>query len=155
MKLALNGALTIGTLDGANIEIRERVGAENFFSFGLTTPEAIALRANGYNPMEHYRSDAELRQAIDWIVSGDLSNGDPTLYGSLVSSLLYHVEFLLLADYASYIECQDRVDKAYRDVEAWTRASILNVARCGFFSSDRTIREYNAEIWRVPPLRVS
>jgi starch phosphorylase len=155
IKFALNGALTIGTLDGANIEIRRRVGAENFFLFGLTASEAMSLKANGYDPIEPYRSTPELRQAIDWVASGGLSSGDRALFQPLVDSLLHHDEFLLLADYASYIECQDRVDQAYRDVEAWTRMSILNTARCGFFSSDRTIREYNAEIWQVPPLRVS
>jgi starch phosphorylase len=155
MKFALNGALTVGTLDGANIEIRERVGEENFFLFGLTTAEVMSVKANAYDPMDYYRSNPELRQTIDWIASGDLSGGDAALFQPLVDALLQHDEYLLLVDYASYVASQDMVDQAYRDVEGWTRASILNVARCGFFSSDRTIREYNAEIWQVTPLRVS
>ncbi|MBN1584098.1 MAG: glycogen/starch/alpha-glucan phosphorylase [Anaerolineae bacterium] len=153
MKFALNGALTIGTLDGANIEIRERVGAENFFLFGLTTPQVMALRVQGYDPVAIYRGHAELKRAIDYTVSGAL--GDPALFQPLVNALLDHDEYLLLADYASYIACQERVDQVYRDIETWTRMSILNVARCGFFSSDRTISEYNEDIWHVQPLEVS
>ncbi|MBN1139564.1 MAG: glycogen/starch/alpha-glucan phosphorylase [Anaerolineae bacterium] len=153
MKFALNGALTIGTLDGANIEIREQVGGANFFLFGLTTPQVMALKHEGFDPRAAYHGNAELKRAIDWIVSG--APGDPALFWPLVNSLLDHDEYLLLADYASYIACQDRVDRAYRDVEAWTHKSILNVARCGFFSSDRTIRQYNADIWHATPLEVS
>jgi starch phosphorylase len=155
MKFALNGALTVGTLDGANIEIRERVGEENFFLFGLTAPQVMALKASGYDPLAYYYGNAELKRAIDWIASGDLSGGDPALFQPLVDSLLHRDEYLLLADYASYVACQDRVDEAYRDVETWTRASILNAARCGYFSSDRAIRQYCEGIWRVQPLPVS
>jgi starch phosphorylase len=155
MKFALNGALTVGTLDGANIEIRERVGEENFFLFGLTAPEVMALKETGYDPLAYYYGNPELKRAIDWIASGDLSGGDPALFQPLVDSLLHGDEYLLLADYASYVACQDRVDEAYRDVEAWTRASILNAARCGYFSSDRTIRQYCEDIWHAQPLPVS
>ena len=155
MKFALNGALTVGTLDGANIEIRERVGAENFFLFGLTADEVIALKAEGYDPMAYYQREPELKQAIDCIAAGDFANGDRGLFEPLVASLLAHDEYLLLADYASYMDCQDRVAQAYRDPETWTKMSILNAARCGFFSSDRTIREYNEQIWHVSPLPVS
>jgi starch phosphorylase len=153
MKFALNGALTVGTLDGANIEIRERVGKENFFLFGLTVPEVMAQKEAGYNPLDYYYGNPELKRAIDWIVSGDLG-GDKALFQPLVDSLLHKDEYLLLADYASYVECQERVDEAYRDAASWTRMSILNAARCGHFSSDRTIRQYNEEIWRAPPLPV-
>jgi starch phosphorylase len=155
MKFALNGALTVGTLDGANIEIRERVGAENFFLFGLTAQEVMDLKAEGYDPMPYYYRNPELKHAIDRIAAGDFSGGDSTLFQPLVHSLLAEDEYLLLVDYVSYVACQDRVDEAYRDPEAWTRMSILNAARCGFFSSDRTIAEYNADIWKVPRLPVS
>jgi starch phosphorylase len=153
MKFALNGALTVGTMDGANIEIRERVRKENFFLFGLTVPEVKAQKETGYDPFVYYYGNPELKRAIDWIVSGDLG-GDKALFQPLVDSLLHKDEYLLLADYASYVECQKRVDEAYRDAASWTRMSILNAARCGHFSSDRTIREYNEEIWRAPPLPV-
>jgi starch phosphorylase len=154
MKFALNGAVTVGTLDGANIEIRERVGAENFFLFGLTTDEVFALKEQGYNPLDYYYQNAELKQVIDQISSGYFSNGDTELFKPIVDVLLYHDPFLLLADYQSYIECQDRAAQAYRDAEQWTRMSILNAARCGFFSSDRTIRQYCEDIWQVKPVKV-
>lgn len=157
MKFALNGALTIGTLDGANIEIRERVGEENFFLFGLTAEEVFALKENGYNPLDCYAGNPELWQVVDRIESGIFSNGDPQLFRPLVDSLLYHDEYLLLADYQSYIECQDRAAQAYAadtHDELWTRMSILNVARCGFFSSDRSMRQYCEDIWDVEPVNV-
>jgi starch phosphorylase len=154
MKFALNGALTIGTLDGANIEIRERVGAENFFLFGLTSDQVFELKARGYNPMDEYHANAELRAAIGSIDSGVFSNGDPFLFRPIVESLLHYDEYLLLADYQSYIECQERATETYLDQEKWTRMSILNVARCGFFSSDRSIQQYCDEIWEVEPLQV-
>jgi starch phosphorylase len=154
MKFALNGALTVGTLDGANIEIRDRVGAENFFLFGMTTPEVFALKEHGYNPSDFYHNNAELRQAIDRIASGYFSNGDADFFRPIVDSLRYHDEFMLCADYQSYIECQDEAEKVYKDAARWTRMSILNVARCGFFSSDRTIRQYCEEIWQVEPVTV-
>jgi len=154
MKFALNGAITVGTLDGANIEIRERVGPENFFLFGLTAKEVFALKERGYHPLDYYRQDAELKAVIDRIAAGHFSHGNPDLFKPIVDSLLGHDEYLLLADYQAYIDCQDRVDVAYQDVENWTRMSILNVARSGFFSSDRTIHQYAQDIWRVKSLRV-
>jgi glycogen phosphorylase len=151
MKFALNGALTIGTLDGANIEIRERVGAENFFLFGLAVDEVFALRSNGYQPRSYYEKNKELRQAIDQIGSGFFSGGDPTMFGPIVSALLDHDEYMVLADYQAYVERQEKVDEAYRDTDGWVRMSILNAARCGFFSSDRAMRQYAADIWKVTP----
>jgi starch phosphorylase len=151
MKLALNGALTIGTLDGANVEIREEVGAENFFLFGLTVEEIRARRAAGYQPRQLYEEDRELRAVVDLIASGQLSGGDRSLFRPLVDALLARDEYMLLADYRSYIACQDRVAETYRDRERWTRMSILNVARMGKFSSDRAIREYCDTIWQVRP----
>jgi starch phosphorylase len=149
MKFALNGAVTIGTLDGANIEIRERVGEDNFFLFGLTTEEVFARKAQGYLPIQEYQRHAELKAALDTIRSGSFSPQQPDLFRSLTDSLLYDDEFMVLADYPSYLACQDRVDLAYRDRDAWTRMSILNVARCGFFSSDRAVREYAERIWKA------
>jgi starch phosphorylase len=154
MKFALNGAVTVGTLDGANIEIRERVGAENFYLFGLTADEVFALKESGYTPLNYYHHNAELKQVIDRIASGYFSQGDTSVFKAITDSLLYHDEFLSLADYQSYIDCQDRVAAAYQDEEMWTRMSILNVARCGFFSSDRTIRQYCEDIWRVKLVKV-
>lgn len=154
MKFAMNGALTIGTLDGANIEIRDAVGAENFFLFGLTAEEVYALKAKGYNPMDYYEANAELREVIERIASGYFSPENPALFKPLVDSLMYKDEYLLFADYQSYIDCQERVSEAYRDRENWTRMSILNTARSGFFSSDRTIREYCQDIWNVKPVNI-
>ncbi|MDI7268138.1 MAG: glycogen/starch/alpha-glucan phosphorylase [Myxococcota bacterium] len=154
MKFAMNGALTIGTLDGANVEIRDAVGPENFFLFGLTVDEVQALKTRGYDPREYVAGNAELREALDTIASGFFSRGDAGLFRPLVDSLLHGDEYMLLADYASYVECQDRAGRAYRDAEGWTRMSILNVARIGTFSSDRAIREYCEEIWKVGPVPV-
>jgi starch phosphorylase len=152
MKFAMNGALTIGTLDGANVEIREAVGAENFFLFGLTADEIGRLNAEGYQPREIYESNSELREAIDLIASGFFTGGDREVFRPLVESLLTRDEYKLLADYQPYVECQRRVSAAYLDRRAWARASILNAARVGRFSSDRSIREYCRDIWRVTPL---
>jgi len=149
MKFSLNGALTIGTLDGANIEIREEVGAENFFLFGLSAPEVYALKAKGYRPMDYYNANQGLRDVIDLIRSGFFSRGDTELFRPLMDGLLYQDPYLLLADFQSYIDCQNKVSDAYGDSDRWTRMSILNTARSGKFSSDRTIREYCADIWRV------
>ena len=154
MKFAMNGALTIGTLDGANIEIREAVGAENFFLFGLTAEEVYALKAKGYNPMDYYNANAELREVIDRIASGFFCPSNRNLFQPLVDSLLYGDQYLLFADYQSYIDCQEQVSQAYRDQENWTRMSILNTARMGQFSSDRTIREYATDIWEAEPVKV-
>ena len=149
MKFALNGAVTIGTLDGANIEIRDEVGAENFFLFGLTAPEVHQLKERGYRPRDHYESNPRLKEAVDQIGAGYFSPDDPALFQPLVNSLLGCDPFLLLADYAAYIDCQEQVNRAYRDPESWTRRSILNTARIGYFSSDRSIREYCERIWQV------
>jgi starch phosphorylase len=154
MKFSMNGALTIGTLDGANIEIRDAVGAENFFLFGLTAQEVLAKKAAGYNPWDYYNSNPELKLAIDRLSSGFFSHGDPNLFKPLLDSLLYHDDYLLFADYQSYVECQDRVSQAYQDRDHWTRMSILNVARMGKFSSDRSIRDYLQNIWKALPVQV-
>jgi glycogen phosphorylase len=154
MKFSMNGALTIGTLDGANIEIREEVGAENFFLFGLSAPEVYALRTQGYRPMDYYNADQGLRDVIDLVRSGFFSRGDTELFRPLVDGLLYHDPYLLLADFRSYVDCQAKVSEAHRDTERWTRMSILNTARSGKFSSDRTIREYCADIWNVKPVSI-
>jgi len=153
MKLALNGALTIGTLDGANIEIREQVGEDNIFIFGHTTEEVMRIKANGYDPVRYYEDNPQLRQALDQIATGYFSPDDVERFKPIVDSLLRHGDhYLLLADYESYIETQSKVDALYRNPNEWTRKAILNVAGMGPFSSDRTIREYANEIWRVNPL---
>jgi starch phosphorylase len=148
----MNGALTIGTLDGANIEIREEVGAENFFLFGLDNEQVNGLKAQGYNPREHYESNGELREVIDLISSGHFSKGDQGLFKPLVDLMLTRDEYLVFADYPSYIDCQGKVNKAFQDQKVWNRMSILNVARSGKFSSDRSIREYAEKIWKVKSL---
>ena len=152
MKFSMNGALTIGTLDGANVEIRDAVGPENFFLFGLTAEEVQKRKAGGYNPRAIYEANPALRETIDLIASGFFSNGDRELFRPLVESLLNHDEYMLLADYQSYVDCQQRVSEAYRDQKNWTRMSILNSARVGRFSSDRSIREYCRDIWNVSPI---
>ena len=151
MKMALNGALTIGTLDGANVEIRDAVGAENFFLFGLTADEAARTLREGYRPRERYESDPELKEAIDAVASGTFSRGDRELFRYLVAGLLERDPFLVLADYRSYVTAQVEVERAWADPDRWTRASILNVARMGHFSSDRSIRDYAREIWHAKP----
>ncbi len=154
MKFALNGALTIGTLDGANIELRASVGAENFFLFGLTAEQVAALEEQGYNPRNYYNAYRELREAIALIASGYFSPDSLDLFRPIVDELLHRDKYLLCADYQSYLDCQKQVAAAYCDRENWTRRSILNVARIGKFSSDRTIREYCQEIWHVQPVPV-
>jgi starch phosphorylase len=154
MKFCMNGALTIGTLDGANIEIREEVGAENFFLFGLSAAEVQMLKSQGYNPMDVYHSNPELKVVIDLIAGGYFSGGDRELFRPLVNSLLYGDPYMLLADFQSFVDCQSRVSQAYLDKEHWTRMSILNVARSGKFSSDRTIKEYGQDIWQVKPVKI-
>jgi starch phosphorylase len=155
MKFMMNGALTIGTLDGANIEIMEEAGAENFFLFGLSASEVAELRREGYDPMSIYRDNNALRGVIDLIRDGFFSRGDAELFRPLVDNLLRHDPYMLLADFQSYVDCQQRVDEAYRDREHWTRMSILNTARSGRFSSDRTIREYCDDIWKVKPVPIA
>jgi len=149
MKFAMNGALTIGTLDGANIEIMNEVGVDNFFLFGLTTQQVFAIQAEGYRPREFYDRIPELREAIDAIAGGIFSRGDQEIFRPLVDSLLNHDPFLVLADYQSYINCQSRVSEAFKDERKWARMSILNIARMGRFSSDRAIREYYEKIWQL------
>ena len=151
MKFAMNGALTIGTLDGANVEIREEVGAENFFLFGLTAEQVADVKASGYRPRETYERNAELREVLDFISSGALAHGDTQLFKPLVDNLLSSDPFLVLADFEAYVACQARVSEAWRDPEAWTRMSILNAARMGRFSSDRSIRDYCERVWNVTP----
>jgi starch phosphorylase len=155
MKFSLNGALTIGTLDGANVEIREVVGEENFFLFGLKTEEVFALKSQGYNPWDYYHANSQLKEVIDLISSGYFSHGDPNLFRPLLDALLHHDPFMLMADYQTYIDCQDKVSQAYRDQEHWTRMSILNVARIGKFSSDRSIRDYCQNIWHVQSVPIA
>ena len=154
MKMALNGALTIGTLDGANVEIKEEVGDDNIFIFGLTTPEVAAIKANGYNPWDYYHGNTELKEVLDMIADGFFSVEDPNRYQAIFENLLHKGDnYLLLADYASYIAKQDVVSAVYQDVEEWTRRAILNVARMAKFSSDRTISEYAKKIWKVSSLK--
>jgi starch phosphorylase len=152
MKFALNGAVTIGTLDGANVEIRDAVGHENFFLFGLTAEEVADRKANGYRPREVYETNPALRAVIDLLGSGRFSDGDRGLYQPLVDSLLDRDDYMLLADYQPYVDCQQRVSDAFRDQARWARMSILNSARAGRFSSDRAIREYCAKVWNVRPI---
>ncbi|GAA2520458.1 glycogen/starch/alpha-glucan phosphorylase [Rarobacter incanus] len=154
MKFALNGALTIGTLDGANVEIRELVGDDNFFLFGLTEPEVATLQAKGYVPSAYYEANASLKNAIDLIASGAFSGGNRQTFEGIVSDLLWHDRFLVLADYQAYIEAQNVVESAYADQDAWAKSAILNVARSGFFSSDRSIRDYLDRIWHTPAVPV-
>lgn len=155
MKFALNGALTIGTLDGANVEIREEVGADNFFLFGLTADEVQARQAAGYRPHDVYDQDPSLRAVIDFIASGALADGDRALFQPVVDNLLHHDPFLVLADFGAYVACQEQVSALWGNPAAWTRKSILNVARMGKFSSDRSIRDYCDQIWQVKPVVVS
>jgi len=152
MKFSMNGALTIGTLDGANVEIRQEVGAENFFLFGLTAEQVFELRARGYNPRQYYEMNPVVRETIDQVAAGTFSAGNTDLFRPIVDSLLNQDTYFLLADFQSYLECQYKVAQAFRDQEQWTRMSILNVARMGKFSSDRSIREYCANIWNAPSI---
>lgn len=153
MKFAMNGALTIGTLDGANVEMREEIGAENFFLFGLNTDQVLELKAKGYNPRDYINANSELRMAIELINSGCFGN-DTNLFKPLTDSLLYRDEFMVCADFESYIECQDQVGKVYNDKARWAKMSILNVARMGKFSSDRAIQEYCDDIWKIKPVQI-
>jgi glycogen phosphorylase len=154
MKFSMNGALTIGTLDGANVEIREAVGEENFFLFGLTTGEVRERLDKGYEPRQVIEADPELQHALDLIDSGLFSHGDRQLFAPLTAKLREKDPYLVCADYRAYMDCQEKVDARYRDQEGWTRMSILNAARIGRFSSDRAIREYAGNIWRVQPVSV-
>jgi glycogen phosphorylase len=154
MKLALNGALTIGTLDGANIEMRQEVGDDNMFIFGQTADEVAECKAHGYQPFERYESQAELRRALDMIAFGAFSHGSRETFRPIVDALLMHGDhYMVLEDYASYVACQEQVDALYRLPDEWTRRAILNVAGMGRFSSDRTVLEYARRVWRVTPVR--
>jgi starch phosphorylase len=154
MKFALNGALTIGTLDGANVEIREEVGPENFFLFGLTADQVERVKREGYRPGDLVGANAELRAVLGLIGGGHFSRGDAEVFRPIVENLTQSDPFLVLADYAAYVACQEQVDAAWRDQTDWTRKSILNTARSGKFSSDRAIAEYCEEIWNVAPVTV-
>jgi starch phosphorylase len=154
MKFSLNGALTIGTLDGANVEIREEVGGENFFLFGLTAEKAQDIKARGYRPRSIYEQNEILREALDFIGSGSLVEGDTDLFRPLVDNLLESDPFLVLADYQSYVECQTQVSTLWHDQQTWTRRSIINVSHMGKFSSDRSIRDYCRQVWHVQPMHV-
>ncbi|MDR0483500.1 MAG: glycogen/starch/alpha-glucan phosphorylase [Cellulomonadaceae bacterium] len=154
MKFALNGALTIGTDDGANVEIRQLVGDENFFLFGMSEPEASALKDRGYSPSAYYAQNETLRNAIDLIASGEFSGGDKSMWEPIVSNLLHEDRFMALADFQSYIDTQERVEAYYRDQDAWSRSALLNVARTGFFSSDRSMQDYIDRIWHTAPIPI-
>jgi glycogen phosphorylase len=154
MKFQMNGALTIGTLDGANVEIREEVGEENFFLFGLTTDEVVQARLRGYNPRALLEQHDLLREVIDLLQNGYFSRGDKTLFDPILQRVLEHDDYMLMADFPSYLAAQDRVSATYRDRERWTRMSIINSARSGKFSSDRSVKEYCETIWRVGPVSV-
>src|SRR4030095_4393451 len=149
MKFALNGALTIGTLDGAHVEIREEVGEQNFFLFGLTVEEVEKAKAGGYRSRDHYNQNPMLHEVIDFIASGALARGDRELFRPIVENLLNDDPFFLLADYQAYIDAQERVSALWQNPQAWTRCSILNTARMGKFSSDRSIRDYCERVWKI------
>ncbi|MEM9220389.1 MAG: glycogen/starch/alpha-glucan phosphorylase [Cyanobacteria bacterium P01_F01_bin.150] len=155
MKFAMNGALTIGTLDGANVEIRQEAGEENFFLFGLTTPQVAELKSKGYRPRRYYQANPQLKDAIDLIASGHFSQGDRDLFKPLLDKLLEDDPFMLMADYQSYVSCQQAIGQAYRNIDHWTRMSILNAASTGKFSSDRSIDDYCKTIWQVEPQTIN
>ncbi|MDH3267236.1 MAG: glycogen/starch/alpha-glucan phosphorylase, partial [Ignavibacteria bacterium] len=154
MKFTLNGALTIGTMDGANIEIREEVGEENIFIFGLLADEVVKLKSNKYNPKTYYESNAMLKRVIDMIASNFFNKNEPGIFKSIVDGLLGVDNYCLLADYQAYIDAQDKVSKLYMNADEWTKMAILNVARVGKFSSDRSIKEYAEKIWKVEPVKI-
>jgi starch phosphorylase len=155
MKLALNGALTIGTLDGANVEILEEVGDENIFIFGMTVEQVEDLRAKGYNPWNIHRDDEEIRAVVDWLGSDYWVPGEKAPFAPIHSTLLSGGDpYMVLADFRSFSDCQARLDAAYKDRDGWARKAILNTARVGKFSSDRTIREYASDIWKLSPLPI-
>jgi starch phosphorylase len=151
MKLAMNGALTIGTLDGANIEIAEVVGADNIFIFGLTTAQVVAVRDAGYDPAIQISAEPRLAEVLEQIAAGTFSPDDPHRYAGLVDSLRTKDWFMVAADFGAYWDAQQRVDAAWGEHEAWTRRAVLNTANMGWFSSDRTIRSYARDIWDAEP----
>jgi starch phosphorylase len=154
MKFMINGALTIGTLDGANVEMLEEAGAENFFLFGLNEEDVARVYAEGYRPASYIERDPELADVLDLIAEGHFTDGDPEILRPVVESLRYHDPFLVCADYRSFVDCQAAVGDAWQDAEAWSRMSILNAARSGKFSSDRAIAQYCDEFWGVAPMKV-
>jgi starch phosphorylase len=154
MKFILNGALILGTMDGANIEIAEEVGAENIFTFGMSSDEVSSLAKSGYNPRVPYQNNPGLREALSMINTGYFNRDKPHLYNNLYNSLVFEDKYMLLEDFTSYVECQQRVMKTWEDQEKWTRMSILNTAASGKFSSDRTIDEYARDIWKLEPVTV-
>ena len=153
MKFSMNGALTIGTLDGANVEIREEVGDDNFFLFGLTAEQVDETKRNGYNPHFIYDHNEELREVINLINSGCFSKGDRNLFKPITDSLLWHDPYMLLADYPLYTDCQNLVSDTWKDTDKWNRMAVFNIARMGKFSSDRSIQDYCEKIWKVKPFR--
>jgi starch phosphorylase len=155
MKFTLNGALTIGTMDGANIEIREEVGAENIFIFGLLADEVVKLKSSGYNPRTYYESNPALKKVIDMIASDFFSKNEPGIFKPIIDSLLGTDYYCLFADYQAYVDAQDEVSKLYLNQEEWTKKAILNVSRVGKFSSDRSIKEYAEKIWKVEPVKIT
>jgi len=155
MKFALNGALTIGTMDGANIEMAENIGEENMFIFGLRDNEVKNLKAKGYNPQNYYNENSELKAVLDMILNGEFSPGNKDAFKPIFDSLVYYGDtYLLLADYADYIKTQEKVSELYKNQDEWTRKAILNSARMGYFSSDRTVMEYANEIWKIVPVSI-
>ena len=152
MKFALNGAMTVGTLDGANVEIRERVGAENFFLFGMTVDEVEKKYAEGYNPASYYEADPRLKHAIDMVADGTFSNGDRNAYSPLVADWLTKDWFMTLADFSAYMDIQSEIEALYADELEWNRKALLNVANSGYFSSDRSMEDYLERIWHTAPL---
>lgn len=154
MKFALNGALTLGTLDGANVEILDNVGKDRIFIFGNTVEQVEALRREGYRPFDYYQNDEQLREVIDQIIRGDFSPEEPNRYHSLIQGLQYHDYYQSFADFRSYVEAQKAVDKKYQDRDAWIASTIQNMVNMGFFSSDRTILEYAKNIWKIEPLKL-
>ena len=154
MKFMINGALTIGTLDGANVEIREEAGPENFFLFGLTEDQVQTVKGDGYRPMAYIERDPELAAVLELIASGRFTHGDSEVLRPVVDNLIHDDPFLVLADYRSYVDCQDHVSRVWQDRDKWSHMSILNSARSGKFSSDRAIAEYCDDIWKVPPMSV-
>jgi starch phosphorylase len=155
MKFALNGALTIGTMDGANVEIREEVGDDNIFIFGLLADEVVKLKSNGYNPKDYYEKNAELKQIVDMIATNFFSPKEFGIFDEMIRGLMNVDYYLLFADYQSYIDAQDKVSELYKNKEAWTKKSIYNVARVAKFSSDRSVKEYSEKIWKVKPVKVN
>ena len=154
MKFALNGALTIGTLDGANVEIREEVGEENFFLFGQNTEEVQRTRAEGYRPYKYYEQNNQLRKVLDFLISGKLSEGDTELFRQLYNNLLQQDPYQLLKDYQSYLDRLEEIHKVWRQPSEWAKKSILNVANMGKFSSDRSIEDYCNDIWKVEQVKI-